>query len=141
MRLALSQLNPTVGDLAGNEAAIRDGIARAKAAGAQLVAFPELAITGYPPEDLLLKEHFLRDARATVDRLAQDADGIVVLVGVNIALLAGSLVLGFLDLQSSQAQNRFYTELEDWLSTTVYDHAAEPGAQVALGHPLPPAAL
>ena len=41
--------------------------------------------------------------------------------------LAGSLVLGFLDLQSSQAQNRFYTELEDWLSTTVYDHAAEPG--------------
>src|ERR1700687_1026816 len=40
--------------------------------------------------------------------------------------LAGSLVLGFLDLQSSQAQNRFYTELEDWLSTTVYDHAAEP---------------
>ncbi len=42
--------------------------------------------------------------------------------------LAGSLVLGFLDLQSSQAQNRFYTELEDWLSTTVYDHAGEPGA-------------
>jgi len=42
--------------------------------------------------------------------------------------LAGSLVLGFLDLQSSQAQNRFYTELEDWLSTTVYDQAAEPGA-------------
>jgi NAD+ synthase (glutamine-hydrolysing) len=81
MRLALSQLNATVGDLAGNEAAIRDGIARAKAAGAQLVAFPELAITGYPPEDLLLKEHFLRDARAVVDRLAQDADGIVALVG------------------------------------------------------------
>jgi hypothetical protein len=45
--------------------------------------------------------------------------------------LAGSLVLGFLDLQSSQAQNRFYTELEDWLSTTVYDHAAEPGAGFA----------
>jgi hypothetical protein len=45
--------------------------------------------------------------------------------------LAGSLVLGFLDLQSSQAQNRFYTELEDWLSTTVYDHAGEPGAAAA----------
>jgi gamma-glutamyl:cysteine ligase YbdK (ATP-grasp superfamily) len=42
--------------------------------------------------------------------------------------LAGSLVLGFLDLQSSQAQNRFYTELEDWLSTTVYDHGGEPVA-------------
>jgi hypothetical protein len=45
--------------------------------------------------------------------------------------LAGSLVLGFLDLQSSQAQNRFYTELEDWLSTTVYDQAAEPIASAA----------
>src|SRR5690349_15972161 len=47
--------------------------------------------------------------------------------------LAGSLVLGFLDLQSSQAQNRFYTELEDWLSTTVYDHAGEPGLNVSPG--------
>jgi NAD+ synthase (glutamine-hydrolysing) len=81
MRLALSQLNATVGDLAGNEEKIRDGIARAKEAGAQLVAFPELAITGYPPEDLLLKEHFLADARAAVGRLAQHADGIVALVG------------------------------------------------------------
>src|SRR4051812_20463580 len=81
MRLALHQLNATVGDLAGNEAAIRDGIAKAKDAGAQVVAFPELAITGYPPEDLLLKEHFLRDARAAVDRLAGEARGIVALVG------------------------------------------------------------
>jgi NAD+ synthase (glutamine-hydrolysing) len=81
MRLALQQLNPTVGDLAGNEAAIRDGIGQAKAAGAQIVAFPELAITGYPPEDLLLKEHFLRDARDAVERLAEDAQGIVALVG------------------------------------------------------------
>src|ERR1700712_1725798 len=81
MRLALHQLNATVGALAGNEAKIRDGIAAAKAAGAQLVAFPELSITGYPPEDLLLKEHFLRDAREAVDRLAEEAQGIVVLVG------------------------------------------------------------
>jgi NAD+ synthase (glutamine-hydrolysing) len=81
MRLALQQLNATVGDLAGNEAAIREGIGQAKAAGAQIVAFPELAITGYPPEDLLLKEHFLRDARAAVERLAEDAQGIVALVG------------------------------------------------------------
>src|SRR3954452_19345501 len=81
MRLALHQLNATVGDLAGNEAAIRDGIAKAKEAGAQIVAFPELAITGSPPEDLLLKEHFLRDARAAIDRLAEEAQGIVALVG------------------------------------------------------------
>src|SRR3954449_1738843 len=81
MRLALSQLNATVGDLAGNEAAIRGDIRGAKEAGAQLVAFPELAVTGYPPEDLLLKEHFLRDARDAVHRLAEEAQGIVVLVG------------------------------------------------------------
>src|SRR4051794_31250480 len=81
MRLALHQLNATVGDLAGNEAAIRGGIAQAKEAGAQVVAFPELALTGYPPEDLLLKEHFLRDARAAVQRLAGEAVGIVALVG------------------------------------------------------------
>ncbi|HEV7752481.1 MAG TPA: NAD+ synthase [Baekduia sp.] len=81
MRLALQQLNATVGDLAGNEAAIREGIAQAKSAGAQIVAFPELAITGYPPEDLLLKEHFLRDARDAVERLAEDAQGIVAIVG------------------------------------------------------------
>jgi NAD+ synthase (glutamine-hydrolysing) len=81
MRLALQQLNATVGDLAGNEAAIREGIVQAKSAGAQIVAFPELAITGYPPEDLLLKEHFLRDARDAVERLAEDAQGIVAIVG------------------------------------------------------------
>jgi NAD+ synthase (glutamine-hydrolysing) len=81
MRLALQQLNATVGDLAGNEAAIRDGIHQAKAAGAQVVAFPELAVTGYPPEDLLLKEHFLQDARLAVERLAGEAQGIVALVG------------------------------------------------------------
>jgi len=81
MRLALSQLNATVGDLRGNEAKIRDAIAAAKEAGAQVVAFPELAVTGYPPEDLLLKEHFLQEAREAVDRLAEEAEGIVVLVG------------------------------------------------------------
>jgi len=48
--------------------------------------------------------------------------------------LAGSLVLGFLDLQSSQAQNRFYTELEDWLSTTVYDQTLEPGVAGGMSH-------
>jgi NAD+ synthase (glutamine-hydrolysing) len=81
MRLALHQLNATVGDISGNERKIRDGILAAKEAGAQLVAFPELAIAGYPPEDLLLKEHFLRQAREAVDRLAEEAQGIVALVG------------------------------------------------------------
>ena len=54
---------------------MREQLARAREAGAQLVLFPELAITGYPPEDLLLKEHFLADARAAVERIAADAHG------------------------------------------------------------------
>ena len=81
MRIALAQMNATVGDIAGNEAKVREGIAAAKEQGAQLVLFPELAITGYPPEDLLLKEHFLADARAAVERVAADAQGIVAIVG------------------------------------------------------------
>ncbi len=81
LRVALCQLNAVVGDIAGNERAILDAIARARAAGAQLVLFPELALTGYPPEDLLLKEHFLRDARAALDRIAAAATDVVALVG------------------------------------------------------------
>jgi NAD+ synthase (glutamine-hydrolysing) len=81
MRLALAQINATVGDIAGNEQLIRERLAEAREAGAQIVLFPELAVTGYPPEDLLLKEHFLADARAAVDRIAADVRGIVALVG------------------------------------------------------------
>ncbi len=58
--------------------------------------------------------------------LAAPLSGMGISFSSSLFGLAGSLVLGFLDLQSSQAQNRFYTELEDWLSTTVYDHGAEP---------------
>jgi hypothetical protein len=60
--------------------------------------------------------------------LARPLGGMGISFSSSLFGLAGSLILGFLDLQSSQAQNRFYTELEDWLSTTVYDHAVEPGA-------------
>jgi hypothetical protein len=65
--------------------------------------------------------------------LAAPLSGMGISFSSSLFGLAGSLVLGFLDLQSSQAQNRFYTELEDWLSTTVYDQTAEPGAPAAVG--------
>jgi NAD+ synthase (glutamine-hydrolysing) len=81
LRIALAQLNAVVGDIAGNEERIRGRMRDAREAGAQLVLFPELAITGYPPEDLLLKEHFLADARAAVERLAADSAGFVAVVG------------------------------------------------------------
>ncbi len=75
MRLALCQINATVGDIAGNAHRIRDGLRSARAAGAELVLFPELALTGYPPEDLLLREHFLTDARAALEDLAREVTG------------------------------------------------------------------
>jgi NAD+ synthase (glutamine-hydrolysing) len=81
VRIALAQINATVGDIGGNEEKIVAGIGEARQAGAALVLFPELAVTGYPPEDLLLKEHFLADARAAVDRIAGQTRDIVAVVG------------------------------------------------------------
>jgi NAD+ synthase (glutamine-hydrolysing) len=81
LRLALCQINATVGDLHGNAERIRAGIEQAKRAGTELVLFPELALCGYPPEDLLLREHFLTDTGARLEELAHSAAGIVAIVG------------------------------------------------------------
>src|SRR3954452_17351848 len=81
LRLALSQMNARVGDLEGNAEKIKTALRDAREAAAQLVVFPELTITGYPPEDLLLKEHFLRDVRDTLDEVAAEAHGLVALIG------------------------------------------------------------
>ncbi len=81
MRLALCQMNATVGDIAGNAQRIRTGLLAAGEAGAELALFPELALTGYPPEDLLLKEHFLADAAAALRELAGETHGLVAVVG------------------------------------------------------------
>jgi NAD+ synthase (glutamine-hydrolysing) len=75
LRLALCQIDATVGDIAGNAQRILDGLRSARASRAELVLFPELALTGYPPEDLLLREHFLTDARATLEDLAREVAG------------------------------------------------------------------
>jgi NAD+ synthase (glutamine-hydrolysing) len=69
-RIALGQLNLTVGDLAGNVEKMAAAAARATEAGAELVCFPELSITGYPPEDLVLRPEFVRDNLAALDELA-----------------------------------------------------------------------
>src|SRR3954451_5689123 len=81
MRIALAQLNQIVGDLDGNRDRILDALAEAKAGDAQLVVFPELAVTGYPPEDLLLRPGFLRAAERTLATIAAEARGVVALVG------------------------------------------------------------
>jgi NAD+ synthase (glutamine-hydrolysing) len=81
MRLALAQVNLTVGDLAGNETKIIAAIGRAREMGAHLVALPELAVTGYPPEDLLLKPGFVAANLASLERIARAAAGTTAIVG------------------------------------------------------------
>jgi NAD+ synthase (glutamine-hydrolysing) len=86
LRLALAQANPTVGDLVGNLALVREWSRRAGQAGAGLVAFPELMLTGYPVEDLVFRESFVAASRAALRRVAADLAGdglgeLVVVVG------------------------------------------------------------
>src|SRR3989440_5257351 len=82
MRLALAQINTVVGDLDGNAERIRERLAEAKEQQADLVVFPGLAVTGYPPEDLLLRPSFVQAAQAKAEVLALEARGSVVLIGV-----------------------------------------------------------
>ena len=80
-RLALAQINTTVGDIPGNKARIIEYMNRARDAGADLVAFPELAVTGYPPEDLLFKTSFLEANEAAMREIVAGSQGIAVVVG------------------------------------------------------------
>lgn len=81
MRIYVSQLNPTIGDLEGNTDSIISSISAAKAAGADLVIFPELSICGYPPEDFLLLSHFLEGIQKQLNRVIKACDGITVIIG------------------------------------------------------------
>ena len=81
MRIALAQVNPTVGDLDGNTRLVIDWMGRARELGADLVCFPELVITGYPPEDLVLKPAFVRDNLAHLELIAREAKDIAAVVG------------------------------------------------------------
>jgi NAD+ synthase (glutamine-hydrolysing) len=82
LRVALAQVNPTVGDLAGNAALIKEGVATAVAQGAQIAIFPEMALTGYPVEDLALRPSFQQASRVALAQLATEIDpSIVAIVG------------------------------------------------------------
>ena len=80
-RLAMAQMNATVGDLDGNADRIIARIHEARSLGADLIAFPELALPGYPPEDLLLKPQFIQDNIAALRRIAAECEGIAAAVG------------------------------------------------------------
>jgi NAD+ synthase (glutamine-hydrolysing) len=81
LRLGMAQINVTVGDFAGNRKKIIAAISHAKDTGCDIVAFPELAITGYPPEDLLFKPQFIRENRQSLDAVIKYVDGITAIVG------------------------------------------------------------
>jgi NAD+ synthase (glutamine-hydrolysing) len=81
LRVALAQINPTVGDIAGNAAKIAEWIGRARTEGAELVIFPELSVSGYPAEDLYLKRHFVEANRGAVEDLATQVSEMTVVVG------------------------------------------------------------
>jgi len=81
LRVALGQINPTVGDFERNVRIIVDAIERARTQGAALVAFPELAITGYPPEDLLFKPAFIEANLRALDEVTRASHGLSVVVG------------------------------------------------------------
>jgi NAD+ synthase (glutamine-hydrolysing) len=85
LRVAAAQINVTVGDLAGNVERILAGIEAAESAGADLVAFPELAITGYPPEDLLLRPAFVAEAQRALEKVAARTGQTVAVVGFPLA--------------------------------------------------------
>src|SRR5919108_3177064 len=82
LRVALAQVDATVGDVEGNAALIREWIGRAHEAGAQLVVFPELVVSGYPAEDLLLKPHFLDACAGVLPSIAEASAGLTSVVGV-----------------------------------------------------------
>ena len=103
MRLALAQMDTVVGDLDGNRTQIVGWLEESRDAGADLVIFPELAVTGYPPEDLLLRPGFVREAREALDEIARATGDVVALVGTPwfdrdlrnaCAVCAGGRVLG-----------------------------------------------
>ena len=82
MKIALGQINPTVGDFSGNAAKIIDYSHRAKAAGAGLILFPELSVCGYPPRDLVERPSFVAHNRETAERIAAETTGIAVICGL-----------------------------------------------------------
>ena len=81
IRIALAQINPIVGDFAGNTAKIISSIERAREIGADIVAVPELSLPGYPPEDLLLKPQFITANLRALDRIIDASSGIISIVG------------------------------------------------------------
>ncbi len=153
MRLALAQIDTVVGDLDGNRERIVSRLEEARGAGADLVLFPELAVTGYPPEDLLLKPGFLRAARRSLEAIAAETTGISALVGFPhldrdlfnaCAVLAGGEVRGicckrFLPNYGVFDEDRYFQPGRDLLLLRLGDTLIGPTVCEDIWQPGPPA--
>jgi NAD+ synthase (glutamine-hydrolysing) len=153
MRLALAQMNAVVGDLTGNRDRITAFLDDARATGADLVLFPELAITGYPPEDLLLRPGFLRAAREALEEVARGTRGIVALVGTPwfdrdlanaCAICADGAVRGvyrkhFLPNYGVFDEHRYFAEGDDLVVLRLGEVYAAPTICEDVWQPGPPA--
>jgi NAD+ synthase (glutamine-hydrolysing) len=153
MRLALAQLNVVVGDLDGNRRHIADAVAAARGHGAELVIVPELAVTGYPPEDLLLRPAFVRAARRSLEAIASTCTGITALVGVPLfendlynacAVLADGAVRGvyrkrFLPNYGVFDEHRYFAPGRDLLLLRFGDAVVGPTICEDVWEPGPPA--
>ena len=93
LRIALAQVNPTVGDLAANAALVRENVAAAQSAGAHIVVFPEMVLTGYPVEDLALRPSFQSASQSAITQLANELTGDIV------------AIVGYLDQVNGAPQN------------------------------------
>ena len=84
LRIACAQINATLGDIPGNQGKILSYLAAARKAKADIVLFPELAISGYPPEDLLLKPHFVKACEDALYSIAEQVEGLIAVIGTPI---------------------------------------------------------
>lgn len=81
LRIGMAQINSTVGDFKGNTRKILEALAESRSLGVDVITFPELAICGYPPEDLLLKPHFIEENQRALDQVVEHSSGLTVVVG------------------------------------------------------------
>lgn len=110
LKISLAQINPTVGDLTGNTRKILEYATRAQKAGAQLAVFPELAVCGYPPEDLLLKKHFVADNIKALDAIVKKVHGISVITGFVDSDAAGKIYNAAAIISDGKVQGVYYKQ-------------------------------
>ena len=139
MRVALAQINPTVGDIPNNARKILDFAARARQSGADLVVFPELSLLGYPPKDLLLKPQFIDDSLAALDDIARQSADIDVLVGYaqpNHAAVGRPLLNAMALLRGGRVASKHFKTLLPTYDVFDESRYFEPGPTTASGSPV-----